>query len=649
MWYNIKMLPDEQEKLNRIEDMKTKLFNKNYEVKIEHHNPFVFRQDKKVSDSWGKEEDIKVNKEERFFMKSSMFKKFFIFSIGFFILALAYAGYMFFAGGNVVSNDNIDIAVLGNTFTAGGEELPLQIEVTNKNSSALLLADLVVEYPKGSSGDLSKDTERLRDSLGEVPSGAVKKDNMKVVLFGEQGSTKQVRISLEYRVDGSNAIFVKEKYFDVTISSAPINLIVDAPAEISPNQDVTLNVKATLNATKAASKILVKLDYPVGFQFLSANPSPSISNNIWSLGDLSPGSERNIAITGKMVDVSDGEEKTFHIYSGTQSGSDSTNIGVIFNSLGQTVLIKKPFIDAKLLINGLYQREYAVNTKNQIQGQVNWVNNLDTKVSDLKIVAKLSGNALNRKTIVSSQGFYNSGDDTITWDKNVDSSFQEVQPGDSGSLSFSFSPVSLFSDSLGMLQDPTINIEVSISGKQPLLGDSTTELNNSETKVIKVISDVGLAAKALYYSGPFEASGPIPPRADKETIYNINWSISNTSNNISRAQVKSTLPQWARFVGPTSPGSEDITYNPSTQEVTWNIGGIGRGTGITEASREAYFQVVIKPSFSQVGTVPLITNDTVLTGHDDFANVDVRVNRASLNTRLSSDPAFPLTGDRVIE
>ena len=47
-----------------------------------------------------------------------------------------------------------------------------------------------------------------------------------------------------------------------------------------------------------------------------------------------------------------------------------------------------------------------------------WTNNLDTKVNDLGNRAKISGNALNRKTISTDQGFYNSSEDTIIWDKN---------------------------------------------------------------------------------------------------------------------------------------------------------------------------------------------------------------------------------------
>jgi len=601
-----------------------------------------------VPDFWEKKED-KSDIEEKFFMKTSMFKKFFIFSMIFFVLAVGFASYMFFIGGNTVSNENIDISVLGNAFTAGGEELPLQIEIINKNNSPLELADLLVEYPKGSSGTLSQDAERFRSSLGTIPAGGVRNENVKIVLFGEQGSIRPVKISLEYRIEGSNAIFVKEKPYEVSISSAPINLSIDAPNEASPNQDITLNIKATLNATKPASKILIKLDYPAGFQFISAKPAPSLGDNVWNLGDLSPGAERNISIVGKMVDVFDGEEKSFHIFSGSQSDSDKSNIGVIFNSLGHTVAIKKPFIEAKLFVNGVYQREYAADSKTAIHGEIRWANNLETKINDLEIRAKISGNAVNRKTITADQGFYNSSIDTIIWDKNSQYGFAEVNPSDSGSVAFSLSPFSLFSAASGILPEPSIEIKISIAGKQPLEGNVFKELDNSESKIIRIISDAGLSAKALYYSGPFTNTGPIPPKMEQETTYTIVWTLSNTANNISKAKVTSTLPPWVRFTNSISPSAEDLAYNASTKEIVWNIGSIPKGAGITDAGREVSFQIAFIPSLSQVGTSPVIINDAILTGHDDFANVDVQVNKASLNTRLSNDSLFPTSGDRVVE
>ncbi|KKP72905.1 MAG: hypothetical protein UR70_C0003G0020 [Candidatus Nomurabacteria bacterium GW2011_GWB1_35_20] len=79
------------------------------------------------------------------------------------------------------------------------------------------------------------------------------------------------------------------------------------------------------------------------------------------------------------------------------------------------------------------------------------------------------------------------------------------------------------------------------------------------------------------------------------------------------------------------------------------MGGIAKDTGITQAGKEVSFQVELTPSLSQVGATPVIVNDTILTGHDDFANVDVKVNKIPLDIRLLKDPDFPGNGSRVIE
>ena len=642
------MPPDDRNRLNRLEEMKSKLFSKNFQNKVKHQDGFYYADKKEVIDYWKSKDVLQNDTQETFFMKTSIFKKFFVFSLIFFVLTLAYASYVFFAGGNTVSNDNIDISIVGNNFSAGGEELPLIIGITNRNNISLDLADLVLEYPKGSVGDLSSNTERLRQSLGTIPSGAVVNQNLKVVLFGEQGSTRPIKITLEYRVAGSNAIFVKDKLYEVNISSTPINLSVDAPLTISPNQDLNLNIKATLNSTKPVSKILVKLSYPVGFQFVKAKPAPSFGNNIWNLGDLAPGSDYNIAISGQMVDVFDGEEKTFNVSSGSQSSTDKSLIDVNYNSIAHTVTIKKPFIEAVLFVNGVSKREYATDSKTPVNVQIRYTNNLDTKINDLQIQAKLSGNAFDRKTINAQQGYYDSATDTISWNKNFIDSFQELNPGDSGTVDFSVSPLSLFGTLGDIISDPSINLEVDISGKQTSLGFATTELKNSNSAIVRIISDVGFIAKALYYSGAFTNSGPIPPKVEKATTYTIVWTLSNTANSISNVKVNAVLPPWINFTDLVSPAGENLNYNASTKEVVWNVDRIPKGAGINVAARTVSFQVSFSPSLSQVGKIPALINDAILTGHDDFAKVDMKVNKTSLTTHLGNDATFPVGGDIVV-
>ncbi|HEV7702125.1 MAG TPA: hypothetical protein VGO63_01620 [Candidatus Paceibacterota bacterium] len=640
------MALNDRNKLNRIEELKTKLFSKNYQTKIEHRDSFMRPNRPDVPDSWGdvkKPESDGLGYQEKFFMKTSRFKKFFIFSIVFFVLTLTYGGYVFFFAANSVSNNNIDISILGNTFTAGGDELSLVVGITNRNSSALDLVDLVVEYPKGGDADMSSGTEHFRQSLGSIPAGGVHNENVKLVLFGQQGAVRPIKVSIEYRIAGSNAIFVKEKPYQVTISSTPVNLLIDAPATISPNQDIVLNIKSTLNATQSIPDVLLRVDYPAGFQFVSANPAPSMGNNVWNMGDLAPGVDRNIAISGRMLDVIEGEEKNFRVSSGQQSATDKSAIGVVFNSLTHLVTVKRPFIEANLSINDVSTGEYTVNSKTAISGRINWSNNLNTKIDDLVIKAKISGNAYNTKTVTADQGTYDSLQGLITWDKFSQSQFTEINPGDFGSVNFSISPVALYSVAGGILADPSIKIEISISGKQLTEGYQPQELNNSESKVIKVISEVGFNPKASYSAGPFTNTGAIPPKAEKETTYTVTWALSNTSNNISKAEVRAVLPTWVRFIGPISPATENLAYNSSSREMVWNVGRIPKGAGITGSERTVSFQIGFVPLLSQINTVPAIVNEAVLTGHDDFANVGVRVTRPALLTDIKGDASFSAT------
>lgn len=642
------MQPENKERLSRIEELKSKLFSKNFKTTIEHRDSFSHRHNEEVTDSWVVQDSGIVNMSHKFFMKTSFFKKFFIASAIFFATAVLYGAYMFFGGGNTVSNDNIDITVIGNTFTAGGEELPLQIGITNRNNLPLDLVDLVIEYPKNSSGDLTGETERIRQSLGTIPAGAVRNENVKVILFGGQGSMRPIRITLEYRVEGSNAIFVKEKLYEVSINSTPINLTIDGPTEVNPNQEIVFKVKTTLNSTRPATQILLKADYPVGFQFISSEPQPTSGNNAWGLGDLAPGTEREISIVGKMVDVFDGEEKNFRVTSGSQSKSDKSQIDVIYNSIDHKVVVKRPFIEATLSMNGKTSREYAIDSKSVATARINWSNHSDTKVNNLEIRAKISGNAIDRKSIRPEQGFFDSATNTIVWNKTYISGLQEVSPGEGGSVAFSFSPLPLVSSGAGVTSSPSAVVDVSISGQQEVLGFESQELKNQSSATIRVVSDVGFATKILHFTGPLTNTGPIPPKVEKETTYTVVWTLSNSANPISGAAVKASLPAWVKFVGPISPAGEDLTYNSTTRELIWKVGTLKYGTGISSPAKEIYFRIAISPSLSQLGSTPTLVNEAILTGLDDFAKVNVRVVKGPSFTRVT-ETGFPANGDRVTE
>ncbi len=635
---------------DRIEELKKRLYSKDEKMLRKKKPGILHAITFGISNAW--KNDVPLPKDTPSYMsympKTTVFKKFFIIAMAFFVIAAGFAVYTFLGGSNTVSTQNIDIKILGNSFTSGGDELPLQIEVTNENNIPLEYSDLLIEYPKsGSATDSGTgDTVRIRKSLGTIKAGQTVTDNIKVVLYGEQGSTRTITTTLEYRLSGANAIFVKEKTFVVNINSAPLNLAVDAPESTNSNQPITIKVRALLNAQKSASNILLVAEYPPGFVFESAEPKSIINNNVWEIGSLAPGVEKEISIKGSII-ADDGEEKSFHFYAGEGNVNSTPAISVVYNSILQTIAITKPFLEAKLEINGTTQNEYAVSSQSPIRGKIRWSNNLPTQIMDAEIHAKFSGTAFDKSTVQTSTGFYNSVDSEIVWDKNTIPAFASIQPGDSGSVDFSVLSLPLLNSAHTLLTQPSVIVDISIKGKQPGVDNTIQEVNNFIRRVVKINSDFQLVGRASYSTGPFTNTGTIPPKAEQETTYTITWTVTNSSNRIISAEAKATLPVAVKFKNKLSPINENLVYNPTTGLLVWKIGTVEAGTGFTAASREVSFQVGLTPSTSQIQSTPLLLNETTFTGTDTFTSVVLGGTKRAINTLLSNDPAFVPGGEVV--
>ena len=638
---------DEQNEWNAVhnlDEVNDRLYRRDLAGRVVPRADVLHQKPEPTPRDWN-EDTMKKSKLGNIKIHHSFFRKFFFVSLGFAGVAILFAVIMFFTGGNTVSNANIDINVLGNSFTAGGEELPLQVEVVNKNASALELSDLFVEYDKG--GDATSGASHVRDlnSLGTIDAGKTATKSFFVTLYGEQGSTKNVDFTLQYRLHGSNAIFVKKTSFVVTINSAPVSLSVDGPKTITPNQMLTFTVKTVSNSKNTLSGMLLHVDYPSGFNFQKAVPDANAFNNVWNLGDLAPGAERDIVITGTVYGQ-DGEDRAFHVYTGAVSADDATKIGVTYNSLLQTVSLVKPFLATHLSINGSTIDPTPVGSGSNITVAVTYANNLPTRVTDASITVQLSGNALNADSITVPKGFYDSAKNTITWNKTTDADLASIEPSDQGVLNFTLRTLPLWSAG-STLSKPTIKLSASITGKQPDQGGTTNTVTDFEEKTAIVDSDLGFTGGASYAAGPFSNTGPIPPKANQPTTYTITWTVTNSANALADGLATATLPTYVDWVGTISPASESLQYDATTSTIRWNFGQVPAGAGISGASRSVSFQVRLNPSTSQAGSVPKLVLDTTVSARDTFTGTILNLTRGAISTQLQNDPGFPANGQTV--
>jgi hypothetical protein len=294
------------------------------------------------------------------------------------------------------------------------------------------------------------------------------------------------------------------------------------------------------------------------------------------------------------------------------------------------------------LLNGNREDNYPVEAGKRISGSIAWTNNLSTRITDLEIIAKLTGQ-LDRTTVSSGTGFYRSVDDTILWNKTTSSGLSVIDPSESGSVEFSFGSLPTNALVYGSARGNTVTIEISVKARRLSDANVPEEILSSVTRVVKLESDLGFRASSLYFTGPLTNQGPIPPTAERNTTYTVVWSLTNTLNNLSGVTVRALLPTYATFVGTVSPSSESVVYNPQSGEVIWNAGDLAASTGFSAPARNVSFQVAIVPSLSQIGKTPAILGPASVTGLDKFTQNTIKESSREVTTAI--EDSFMYTGE----
>jgi hypothetical protein len=570
----------------------------------------------------------------------------FVAAVLFFVIAVSASVFFFLRGGQVVSSNNIRVELLGPTNIGGGEELVLQIALTNANPVPIRSSDLIVEFPEGTrdAANLSADLPRLRMTIGDLESGETVNKTVRAVLFGEEGAQQNINVKLVYGIDASNAVFTKEHDYSVSLNASPVSLEVGAPLEAISGQEVSFGIQLVSNSSSPLQNLVLQAVYPFGFQFIESTLQPRTNDNtLWDIGDLPPGGKKTITIRGTLTGQ-DGDERFFRFSTGTLDDANSKNLAIVYVVKPVSLTLQRPFLGAELTFDGEPLETAVVRAGKTVRADINWVNNLPSTVLDGEITVKLTGTAFDRSSVTVEGGHFRSGDDTIVWDGRTLNALKSISAGQKGRLQFTFNTLGLASGQ--SFKNPQITMDVSVSGRRVNEANVPEAVRSSSQHVVKVATDMLLASRLTRIAGPFTNTGPIPPKADVETTYTVTWNVTNSSNTVDDVRVMASLPTYVRYVGTVSPQSESLTFNSIGGTVVWDIGTL-EPTAPGSVGREVSFQIALTPSITQVGDTLILLNEQSVTGTDRFTNVPVGSNRPALNSRLSSEPQFR-TSDGVV-
>ena len=560
----------------------------------------------------------------------------------FFILASGFAFYRFFAGSNTVSGDNIDILVSGPVSVAGGEEFALDIEVKNKNNVDLKVVDLRVEYPDGtrSPDDLSVELKRQSEIIGDIGIGESSNKVLKAILFGEENSQKIISINVEYRIPGSSAIFNKQKDYTILIGSSPVNIKVASVDEINSSQQIDFQIEVTSNSLITVNNLSLKVEYPFGFNVTNTSVDSTVNDNsIFNLGDLESGGKRTIKISG-FFQGQDGEQRSLKFIVGFPKVDDEKNINTPLAVYTKDIFLKKSLVGLTILFNNDSSKETTLENGNNIKANLMWKNNLSEKIYNMAIKIKINGIALNKNSIFVENGFYNSSENTITYDKSYSPELSVVDLFAEGTKNFEFFSLIPSARPEMSFSNSNINIETTVLGSRVGNTNSPAEILFFDTRTIKISSSLKLLSRGYKTQGPFKNIGPFPPKVDSESTYTMTWTATNSFNNIRGAKVSAFLPPNVRWTNSVDPIIEKISFNQDTGEVIWDIGDMKANTGDKYPARSVSFQVSAIPSISQIGDVLNLLGEATISGIDYYTGAKVGEIRPTITTELTSDPEY---------
>lgn len=575
---------------------------------------------------------------------SSFFKKLFLGSLGILVIALIFFTISFLTGGNTISSKNVELTITAKTFVDGGEDLPVTVTIVNKNKLALELATLTLQYPEGNPQNPNA-IGTISHDIGTMAAGETRNESFDIKLYGQQNSIQNLTAHMQFDVAGSNAVYTNDNQFAVTIRTSPVLLTLNAPASVTPNQEIPLAFSIVGNGTATLANTALIVQYPNGFTFTHADPAPSFQQNVWYLGDLPPGTNRTITVYGKFSGAINSSQSVSASV-GAQNANNQSVLDTVYNDVAQVIPLAQSFLATQIMINGKSDAQVAVNATSPIQVTIPYQNTLGTTISNAEIHVHLAGSAYDSSSVQPLNGYFNSGANEIDWTSQQVPGLANLAPGASDQLSFSITPKQFGSGS--RVSNPVINLSVDILG-YTTGGVKQTVLSVNQ-KTIALNSDISLLSSTLHYAGGISNTGPMPAKSNKETTYTLVWQVTNSRNKVSGVTVTTTLPTnvtWKNNIIPASQSS-NVTYNAVTRTLQWVVGDVAAANGSSPAVQNVSMQVGITPSTTQSGAIADLTGPITVTGHDTFTNQDLTITHRQNTTQLLNDTST-VGGDGVVQ
>ena len=538
------------------------------------------------------------------------------FGVVFFIISSAIAALYLTFGNQDISGSNIRISVNAPYAVGGGEEANIIISVANNNSTAITEAELIVEYPQGTEidGERSRELVVKRYPLQTIASGETVNTELRPRLFGEENDEKDIRVSVEYKVDGSAATFYRESDpVRVVISSSPVSIVLDSVTSITSGQEYVLTATLISNSDADLTNLIVQATYPRTFDVKSSEPTAVAGRNTWRIEKLEPGEETKITIVG----ILSGDRETIQaidVSVGLASQVDTSKLTSTLSTARMEVLIEAPFLAIELSANRQNADTVAFAIGQEVQMDAKITNTLTQPIYNIALLARLTGTAADLTKVSATKGYIDLGEGIITFDKIEDAALTQLNPGESRTITFGFTPKA-------DVRTPEIIVSLDVAAARSDSATAARDLSAARKMTIRFISAISVLSVIEHVSGIH------PPRVGEKTEYRATFSVQGGGNESRDSALTAQVPRGV-MVDALPAG---VTFTESTRTLTWTIGTIAANEPKTVVVPLSH-----TPTVLEVGTRPTLVQPQTVVSTDQFTRQQVTLTLPALTTQTAN-------------
>ncbi|MCH7604510.1 hypothetical protein IID24_00715 [Patescibacteria group bacterium] len=518
---------------------------------------------------------------------------------------------------NVFATDKVTLEILVPSEVTLADEITYVVKYKNNSSARLENVSLLFEYPEGS---LPSDGGGLRvtQTLDDINPGQELSLRFIARLFGKKDEVREARAFLAYTPKNLSASFRSETTASTRISFVPLTFELDLPSRIEASQKFDFALNYFSNSDYPLSDLRVKIEYPEGFVFQDASPSP-IGESEWAIAIINKADGGRIQVTGTLKGKLR-EAKLFRATVGIWRDGH-------FTLLAETVKgveLTSPNLRITQRINGVEDR--IVSLGDLLHYEIVFRNVGDRSLENLFLLATLEGDGFDLETLKVNTGTFQQGDNFILWEAKNNPRLRFLGRGEEGRVEF------------------WVNVRENLPIVSPQQKDFTLKnkvlvLDAKAVFETKINSQLTIQQAGYFADEVFGNSGSIPPKVGNKTTYTIIWLAKNLGNDTENVKVKALLSQGVKPTGKIHPAGAPLTFDSISREFVWEVGEMPSGHGVFDTAPSVAFQIEFTPNTFHKGNVVEIIGKATITGDDLFIGQSRSSVDEPIDTTLPDDQA----------